>query len=72
MLSGVASSDALLSSYQEERLEHVREITLRCIKLGEVVCETDPFKAKAIHSELRRNRTLVITLPIADASSRPL
>lgn len=56
MLSGVASPEAMLRSYQEERLEHVRSITLHCIKLGEVVCETDPEKAMAIHTELRRNR----------------
>lgn len=56
MLSGVAKPDAMLRSYQEERLEHVRNITLHCIRLGEVVCQTDPEKAKAIHAELRRNR----------------
>lgn len=56
MLSGVANPEPLLRSYQEERLEHVRNITLHCIKLGEVVCQTDPEMAKVIHAELRRNR----------------
>lgn len=56
MLSGVARPETMLRSYQEERLEHVRDITLHCIKLGSVVCETDPLKAKQIHADLRQSR----------------
>lgn len=56
MLNGTAGPETMLRTYQEERLDHVRNITLECIRLGEVVCQRDPEMAKAIHAALRENR----------------
>lgn len=41
---GLASA-ALLDSYQEERIPHVRQTTLVTKELGLVICERDPAKA---------------------------
>lgn len=39
--------DALLDTYQKERLPHVRRTTLVTKELGQVICERDPAKAAA-------------------------
>jgi 3-(3-hydroxy-phenyl)propionate hydroxylase len=39
------ASDALLDTYQQERLPHVRQTTLVTRELGKVICERDPGRA---------------------------
>ena len=68
ILSGTGGKKQLLSSYQSERMGHLRKLTVRarclsdltwqedCIRLGEVVCETDPEKSKRLHHSLRQHR----------------
>ena len=40
------SGDALLDTYEEERSEHVRELTTRIKAIGKVICERDPEAAR--------------------------
>lgn len=40
------SGDALLDSYEEERSEHVRQLTIRIKAIGKVICERDPEAAR--------------------------
>jgi 3-(3-hydroxy-phenyl)propionate hydroxylase len=40
------SDDALLDTYQEERSEHVRQLTTRIKAIGKVICERDPEAAR--------------------------
>lgn len=42
-----SASTALLDTYQDERLPHVRHTTLVTKELGQVICERDPAKAAA-------------------------
>lgn len=55
---GLASA-ALLDTYQEERLPHVRQTTLVTKEFGQVICERDPQRAAArdekMMAELARN-----------------
>ncbi|BEJ16608.1 hypothetical protein CspHIS471_0600090 [Cutaneotrichosporon sp. HIS471] len=64
MLSGAADPTKLFQSYQEERLSHVRTLTVSylttsligkefCIDLGGIICETNPIKSKESHAALR-------------------
>ncbi|MGF9764403.1 bifunctional 3-(3-hydroxy-phenyl)propionate/3-hydroxycinnamic acid hydroxylase [Microvirga sp. 0TCS3.31] len=39
------SGDALLNTYEEERSEHVRQLTTRIKAIGKVICERDPEAA---------------------------
>jgi 3-(3-hydroxy-phenyl)propionate hydroxylase len=41
------SSEALLDTYDEERSEHVRQLTGRIKAIGHVICERDPDAAEA-------------------------
>jgi 3-(3-hydroxy-phenyl)propionate hydroxylase len=41
------SGDALLDTYEEERSEHVRQLTTRIKAIGHVICERDPAAAEA-------------------------
>lgn len=47
MVNRSLASDALLDTYQEERIAHVRQTTLVTRELGQVICERDPAKAAA-------------------------
>jgi 3-(3-hydroxy-phenyl)propionate hydroxylase len=40
------SGDALLDTYEEERGEHVRQLTSRIKAIGKVICERDPEAAR--------------------------
>jgi 3-(3-hydroxy-phenyl)propionate hydroxylase len=40
------SGDAVLDTYQEERSEHVRQLTSRIKAIGKVICERDPEAAR--------------------------
>jgi 3-(3-hydroxy-phenyl)propionate hydroxylase len=40
------SGDALLDTYEEERSEHVRQLTTRIKAIGKVICERDPEAAR--------------------------
>ncbi len=40
------SDDALLDTYEEERSEHVRQLTTRIKAIGKVICERDPEAAR--------------------------
>src|ERR671920_1379149 len=38
--------DSLLDTYEEERSEHVRQLTTRIKAIGKVICERDPEAAR--------------------------
>jgi 3-(3-hydroxy-phenyl)propionate hydroxylase len=40
------SGDTLLDTYEEERSEHVRQLTTRIKAIGKVICERDPAAAR--------------------------
>lgn len=45
----------LLASYESERKAHIKVLTDFCIKLGEIICETDETKSQALHAAIRAN-----------------
>lgn len=72
ILSGLAEEEALLKSFQNERIEHLEKITRHCILLGEAICETDPHKSAELHRTLRANRKrqiVFLSKPLADQQS---
>jgi 2-polyprenyl-6-methoxyphenol hydroxylase-like FAD-dependent oxidoreductase len=52
VLRGIAR-DALLDSYQQERLPHVRDWTVISLEAGKVPCTTDPVAARARDERFR-------------------
>ena len=69
ILRGIAG-DRLLQSYQEERLNHIRKLTEYCVQLGEVICETDHEKSKAIHAKMRAAREFEVAILLTSAPGR--
>ncbi|MEZ0355369.1 bifunctional 3-(3-hydroxy-phenyl)propionate/3-hydroxycinnamic acid hydroxylase [Mycobacterium sp. SA01] len=45
--------DSVLDTYQEERLPHVKEVTSRAVKVGNIIIEHNPFRA-AVRSRFFR------------------
>ena len=51
--------DALLDSYETERMEHVRAYIEVAVELGGVIQTTDPDKARKRDAELLANPTMI-------------